>query len=149
MGLLPVTQASTVDTRSPQLCIILAGLRAKVPPDVEYIPKFMYYLYPPDGDEQFSHFTERYIRGSDRPSNLSNLTQLVNKGRTSLVVTVDRIWPVQGTWVRLLVREDSTSHGTIKSMCHNYRASTLGPLSATNEPMLQLLKPVRLETILC
>ena len=41
--------------------------------------------------------------------------------RTSLVAQWLRIrLPVQGTWVRALVREDPTRHGTTKPMHHNY-----------------------------
>ena len=28
--------------------------------------------------------------------------------------------PMQGTWVRALVREDPTCHGATKPVCHNY-----------------------------
>ena len=28
--------------------------------------------------------------------------------------------PMQGTWVRALVQEDPTCHGTTKPVCHNY-----------------------------
>ena len=40
---------------------------------------------------------------------------------TSLVAQWLRIpLPVQGTWVRSLVREDPTCHGAAKPVCHNY-----------------------------
>ena len=40
---------------------------------------------------------------------------------TSLVAQWLRIrLPVQGTWVRALVQEDSTCRGATKPMCHNY-----------------------------
>ena len=40
---------------------------------------------------------------------------------TSLVVQWLRIHlPVQGTWVRALVREDPTCHGATKPVRHNY-----------------------------
>ena len=40
---------------------------------------------------------------------------------TSLVVQWLRIrLPMQGTWVRALVREDPTCHGATKPVCHNY-----------------------------
>ena len=40
---------------------------------------------------------------------------------TSLVVQWLRIHlPVQGTWVRALVREDPTGHGATKPAHHNY-----------------------------
>ena len=44
---------------------------------------------------------------------------------------------MQGTWVRALVREDSTCHGATKPMHHNYWAH-----------MPQLLKPARLGPML-
>ena len=41
--------------------------------------------------------------------------------RTSLVAQWLRIrLPMQGTWVRALVREDPTCHGATKPVCHNY-----------------------------
>ena len=43
------------------------------------------------------------------------------KGWTSLVVQWLRIsLPVQGTWVRSPVREDSTCRGATKPVSHNY-----------------------------
>ena len=56
---------------------------------------------------------------------------------TPLVVQWSRIrWPVQGTWVRILVREDPTCLEATKPMRHNYW---------THMP---LLKPARLEPVL-
>ncbi|KAJ8792000.1 hypothetical protein J1605_020202 [Eschrichtius robustus] len=44
----------------------------------------------------------------------------INKG-TSLVAQWLRIrMPLQGTWVRALVREDPTCHGATKPVQHNY-----------------------------
>ena len=37
--------------------------------------------------------------------------------------------PMQGTWVRSLVQEDSTCHGAAKPVHHNYWACTLEPMS--------------------
>ena len=45
--------------------------------------------------------------------------------------------PMQGTWVRSLVREDPTHHGATKPVCRNYWAW-----------VLQLLTPARLEPVL-
>ena len=46
----------------------------------------------------------------------------------SLVVQWLRIHlPMQGTWVRALVREDPTCHGATKPVCHNYWACALEP----------------------
>ena len=45
--------------------------------------------------------------------------------------------PMQGTWVRALVREDPTCHGATKPVRHNYWAH-----------VPQLLKPVHLEPVL-
>ena len=59
--------------------------------------------------------------------------------RTSLVVQWLRIClPRQGTRVRALVREDLTCHGATKPVRHNYWAR-----------VPQLLKPTRLEPMLC
>ena len=42
-------------------------------------------------------------------------------GGASLVAQWLRIrLPMQGTWVRALVREDATCHGATKPMCHDY-----------------------------
>ena len=50
------------------------------------------------------------------------------KAGPSLVIQWMRIClPVQGTWVRSLVQEDSTCYGAIKPVCHNYWAGTLEP----------------------
>ena len=46
--------------------------------------------------------------------------------------------PVQGTWVRSLVREDPTCRRATKPVCHNYWAC-----------VAQLLKPTHLEPVLC
>ena len=46
--------------------------------------------------------------------------------------------PVQGTWVRALVREDPTCCGATKPVCHDYWAR-----------VPQLLKPAHLEPVLC
>ena len=84
---------------------------------------------------------------------------------TSLVAQWLRIrLPVQGTWVRSLVREDPTCRRATKPVCHNYRACALesvshncwSPRAATTEPtcrnywarVLQLLKPVHGEPVL-
>ena len=58
--------------------------------------------------------------------------------------------PMQGTWVWALVREDPTCHGATKPMCHNYWARALEPASHNYwAHVLQLLKLVRLEPVLC
>ena len=46
--------------------------------------------------------------------------------------------PMQGTWVRSLVQEDPTCCGATKPLHHNYQPTCR-----------QLLKPVRLEPVLC
>ena len=57
--------------------------------------------------------------------------------------------PVQGTWVQSMVREDSTSNGANKSMCHNYWANILEPESHNFWAcVLQLLKLLYLEAVL-
>ena len=45
---------------------------------------------------------------------------------------------MRGTWVQALVREDPTCRGATKPVRHSYRAH-----------MPQLLKPLRLEPVLC
>ena len=43
------------------------------------------------------------------------------RGRAFLVAQWLRIClPMQGTWVRALVREDPTCRGATKTVCHNY-----------------------------
>ena len=78
---------------------------------------------------------------------LSLILKLKKKGkkkkkacfRTSLVAQWLKIHlPVQGSWVRALVWEDPTCCGATKPICHNYWAR-----------MPQLLKPARLEPVLC
>ena len=50
--------------------------------------------------------------------------------RTSLVAQWLRIsLPMQGTWVRALVREDPTCHRATKPVHHNYGACALEPVS--------------------
>ena len=57
---------------------------------------------------------------------------------------------MQGTRVRALVWEDPTCHGATKPVHHNYWACALEPASHNYwAHMLQLLKPVRLEPVLC
>ena len=60
-------------------------------------------------------------------------------GRTSPVVVQGlRIHPpMQGTWIRPLVQEDSTCHGATNPMCHNYWACLLwSPWAAATEACL-------------
>ena len=58
--------------------------------------------------------------------------------------------PVQGTRVQALVREDPTCRGTAKPVHHNYWACALEPASHNYWARVpQLLKPVRLEPVLC
>ena len=57
---------------------------------------------------------------------------------------------MQGTWVPALVWEDPTCRGATKPVCHNYWACTLEPASHNYwVHMPQLLKPARLEPVLC
>ena len=42
--------------------------------------------------------------------------------------------PMQGTWVRSLVREDPTCRGATKPVCHNYWACARSPRATTTEP---------------
>ena len=70
---------------------------------------------------------------------------------TSLVVQWLGIrLPMQGTWVRALVREDPTCLEATKPMCHNYWACSLEPASHNYwAHMPQLQKPTHLEPVLC
>ena len=79
------------------------------------------------------------------------ILQLNKKTGTSLVAQWLRIHlPMQGTRVWALVREDPTRRRATKPMCHNYWACTLEPVSHNYwAHKLQLLKPVRLEPMLC
>ena len=57
--------------------------------------------------------------------------------------------PMQGTWVRALVREDPTCCGATKPVRHNYWACSLEPTSHNYWAHVpQLLKPVCLEPVL-
>ena len=69
---------------------------------------------------------------------------------TSLVVQLLRIHlPMQGTWVRALVKEDPTCRGAYKPMRHNYWAFTLEPASLNYwAGVPQLLKLTCLEPVL-
>ena len=66
---------------------------------------------------------------------------------TSLVAQWLRIClPVQGTWVRSLVREDPTYRRATKPVHHNYWACALDPVSHNYWALLpQLLKPAHLD----
>ena len=70
---------------------------------------------------------------------------------TSLVAQWLRIHlPMQGTRIRSLVWEDPTCRRATKPMCHNYWACALEPASRKHwAHVLQLLKPVCLEPVLC
>ena len=58
--------------------------------------------------------------------------------------------PMQGTWVRALVREDPTCHGATKPVRHNCWACALEPASHNYWACVpQLLKPAYLEPLLC
>ena len=71
--------------------------------------------------------------------------------RASLVVQWLRIHlSIQGTRVQALAWEDPTWHRAIKPVRHNYWACALESTSHNYEArMPQLLKPVRLEPVLC
>ena len=57
---------------------------------------------------------------------------------------------MQGTWVQALVQEDPTCCGATKSVCHNYWAWALEPMSHNDWAHVpQLLKPARLQPMLC
>ena len=71
--------------------------------------------------------------------------------RTFLVAQWLRVClPMQGTWVRTLVWEDTTCRGVTKPVRHNYWACALEPLSHNFWACVpQLLKPEHLEPVLC
>ena len=71
--------------------------------------------------------------------------------RASLVAQWLRIClPMQGTRVWALGWEDPTCHGATKPVHHNYWACALEPASHNHwAHMPQLLKPARLEPVLC
>ena len=57
--------------------------------------------------------------------------------------------PMQGTWVRALVREEATCCGATKPVCHNNWACALEPTSHNYWAQVpQLLKPTCLEPML-
>ena len=57
--------------------------------------------------------------------------------------------PMQGTWVRALVREDPTCCGAAGPLCHSCWAWALEPMSHNYwVHVLQLLKPACLESVL-
>ena len=82
---------------------------------------------------------------------LSSFSKKKKNCRASLVAQWLRIClPMQGTWVRVLLREDPTCCGATKPVRHNYWACTLEPASHNYwARMPQLLKPARLESVLC
>ena len=69
----------------------------------------------------------------------------------SLVVQWLRVClPLQGTRVWALVRKDPTCRRAARPVCHNCWACTLEPMSHNYwAHVSQLLKPVRLEPVLC
>ena len=94
------------------------------------------------GARRLSHWTTREV-----PSNIIFKKHF----GTSLVAQWLRTrLPMQGTWVRALVREDPTCRGATKPVRHNYWACALGPVSHNYWAHVpQLLKPGRLEPMLC
>ena len=88
----------------------------------------------------------------DRYRNLINNEMCKEKAlRASLVAQWIRIrLPMQGTWVRALVRKGPTCCGATKPVRHNYWACTLKPASHNYWARVpQLLKSTRLEPVLC
>ena len=80
------------------------------------------------------HFFQMFF-----PSSVLCFVFLIFLIGTSMVAQWLRIrLPMQGTRVRALVQEDPTCRGAPKPVRHNYWAC-----------VLQLLKPVRLEAVLC
>ena len=100
---------------------------------------------PPDCSTQIYKTVGCCWEHTDSPSHLPPLTlpsveamgtaflpwrTILSRLRASLVAQWLRIrLPMQGTWVRALVREDPTCHGATKPMHHNYWACALEPAS--------------------
>ena len=62
-----------------------------------------------------------YDKGGKNIQWEKTVSSINGAGGTSLVAQWLRIHlPMQGTWVRALVREDPTFHGATKPMCPNY-----------------------------
>ena len=79
------------------------------------------------------------------------MTLKSNSQGTALVARWLRIHlPRQGKRVRALVWEHPTCSGAAKPTSYNYQTCTLKPASRNCKAhVLQLLKPVRLEPVLC
>ena len=100
----------------------------------------LYFPQPPTKNLKRS---ERYFSGSSealgsslRPGGVKHLLKwwlnlcFRHLTRNSLVAWWIRIrLPTQGTWIRSLVKEDSTCCGATKPVCHNYWAHTLEPMN--------------------
>ena len=93
-----------------------------------------------------SHLKLAYLRNIVFICNMS----FKNKYWASLVAQWLRIrLPVQGTWVRALVREDPTCRRATKPVRHDYWAYALEPMCHNYWARVpQLLKPARLEPVL-
>ena len=83
-------------------------------------------------------------------SHPSHLSLNVTSGNCLVAQWLRIRLPMQGTRVWALVREDPTCCGATKPVGHNYWACTLEPMSHNYWALMpQLLKPMRLEPVLC
>ena len=109
---------------------------------------FLSGLPPPTPKRQPLGETTFHKMEGERPR--TNFGRLKLTCRASLVVQWLRIHlPMQGIWVRSLVREDPTCRGATKPMHHNYWACALEPASHNYWARVpQLLKPAHWEPVL-
>ena len=100
---------------------------------ISYIKKHTLCSYPPGFQRALQSYSNQNSMG------------------TSLVAQWLRIClPMQGTWVRALVWEGPTCCRATKPVRHNYWACALEPASHNYWAHVpQLLKPTRLEPVLC
>ena len=86
---------------------------------------------------------------------LTSIWRILYPSRSILRASLVAQWlgirlPMQGTWVRVLVREDPSCCRAAGPVSHNYWACALEPASHNYWARVpQLLEPVRLEPVLC
>ena len=109
----------------------------------------MWHVFLPSGT-RISHLSNKEHRFPSRSTKQRTVLKKETTG-TSLVAQWFRIrLPMQGTWVRALVREDPTCRGATKPVSHSYWACALEPASHNYWAcMPQLQEPVCLESVLC
>ena len=126
------------------------GLRPFTLPDPSY-----YFHCLGSGSHLFHRlFSQPHSAFSPPASSMKELIKKKKKRtyyRAFLVVQWLRIrLPMQRTWVRSVIQDDSTCHRATKPMPHNYWACALEPTTGNYwVHMPQLLKPMCLEPVLC